>query len=499
MSPTLLVAMREFRQILATRSFWITLLVIPIAVVGSQVIGRMLAQPSGVAYVIADPSGLYAPAIRTRLQRDDDRDVLDELATYANRWKIAPQGGQAVWGHGQHWFTDAEIARFEAAGGVPAAQAQIARLKPKDAPVFKPPQDHVIAVAPPAGVVTAEGPERFGATLAPHLKSDIATPIGPRPLALGIYVPANLGQPGVAVRMWTNGRPNADLIDEVRGEITQVLRVRALQSSGVDLAALARVQAIAAPVSLTVPPAGTGRERVMLRSALPLALAYLLLMSLVISGAWMLQSMLEERSNKLLEAVLACVTPDQLLYGKLMGVLGVSAFMVLAWISFAIGGAFAFHGVVADFVRPAVSSLSSPWIALVLIYNFVAGYLCIGLLYLAVGSVSDNMRDAQGYLTPMIFAITLPFVLLVNAVLRDPDGPLPRIMSWIPFYSPFAVMARLGGGISAWEIIGAGVVLAAFVALELVLVGRLFRASLLQAGGKTRLRDLPRLMRAGPA
>jgi ABC-type Na+ efflux pump permease subunit len=497
MNPTLLVAVREFRQILATRSFWITLLLIPVAIVGSQLVGRMIAKPTGVAYTIVDESGRFAPAIEGRIQRDNDRDALDELAQYAARWKLSPKG--AVWAAGPHWFSDAEVAAFRAAGGLPAAQAEIARLKPKSAPDFKPPQVEVVEIAPPAGVATNAGPDRFGETLAPHLKADVPTPLGPRPLSLGVYIPRDLGQPGAALRMWTNGKPNADLVEEVRQEASEVLRADALKASGVDLAALGRAAAVAAPIRITVPPTGSGRERLILRSALPLALSYLLLLSLIISGAWMLQSLIEERSNKLLEAVLACVSPDELLYGKLLGVLGVSAMMVLTWIAFAIGGAFAFQGVIADFIRPALSSLNSPWIALALIYFFVAGFVCYGLLFLAVGSVSDNMRDAQGYLSPLIFGITLPFVVLVQAVLRNPDGLLPKVMTWIPFYSPFAVMSRLGGGMSSWEILGSGALLAAFVALELVAIGRLFRANLLQAGGKLRLRDMPKLLRARAA
>jgi ABC-2 type transport system permease protein len=73
------------------------------------------------------------------------------------------------------------------------------------------------------------------------------------------------------------------------------------------------------------------------------------------------------------------------------------------------------------------------------------------------------------------------------------------VLTWIPFYSPFAVMARLGGGMSAWEIVGSGLLLAGFVALEFFALGRLFRASLLQAGGKVRFRDLPALIRTRPA
>ena len=481
MSPMLLVAAREFRQIATTRSFWVTLLILPLAIVLSQVGARFLSAPTNVAYVVVDESGRYAPAIQHRIQLDAERELLGELAAYAAKWKLRPTGGQAVWGAGPHWFTEPEVAAFEAAGGLPAAQAQIARLKPPSAPDFRADPAPFVGVDPPAGVVIDQGPQRFGATLAPHLKGDVATPIGPRPLALGVYVPANLGEPGATVRMWTNGRPNEELVDVIRQELTQAMRARALQASGLDIAALARVQSVTAPVSLTQPPAGSGRELVVLRSAPPLGLAYLLLMSLMISGAWMLQGLMEERSNKLL------------------GVLGVGAVMILAWIGFAIVAAFGVQGVVADFLRPALASLDSPWIGLALIYYFVAGYLCISMLFLAVGSISENMRDAQGYLTPMILALTLPFVLMIRAVLQNPDGPLPRIMSWIPIYTPFAMMGRLGGGVSAWEVIGSGLVLAVFVGLELMLLGRLFRASVLQAGQPLRLRDLPRLMRDQPA
>jgi ABC-type Na+ efflux pump permease subunit len=496
MSPMLLVAVREFRQITSTRSFWVTLLLLPLAIVLSQVGVRLFSPSTQAAYVIVDEGGRYAPVIERRIRLDAARQTLDDLARYAAKWKIAPRGSQAVWGAGPHYITDAEAEAFEAAGGLPAAQAEIARLKPREAPAFHPHPADYVAIPAPADVDTGHGAERFGATLAPYLKGDVATPAGPRPLTLGVYIPAGLGAPGAAVRMWTSGRPDSDLVDTVRQELNRMLRQQALEASGLDLAALGRAEAVAAPVSLTAPAQGSARERMILRSALPLGLAYLLLMSLMMSGSWMLQGLIEERSNKLLEAVLACITPDELLYGKLLGVLAVGGLMIGAWIGFAVAAAFGVQGVIADFLRPALASLNSPWIALALIYYFVAGYLCISMLFLAVGAVSDNMRDAQGYLSPIILGLTLPFVVMISAVLQNPDGPLPRIMSWIPLYSPFAMMARLGSGVSPWEVMGSALLLAAFVGLELVLLGRLFRASILQAGQPMRLGGLRRLLRA---
>jgi ABC-2 type transport system permease protein len=482
MNAMLLVALREFRQICATRSFWITLLLLPVAFAVSQIAVRLTQPPPGVAVVIVDASGRYAPAIRKRFAVEQDRQALEELAVYAQRWKIHPTGPGAVWGQGPHLFTPLEIATFEAAGGLPAAQAEIARLKPATVPPFHPPAANVIPIPPPAGVVTDRGADAFGASLAPHLKKNVATPAGPRPLGLGVYIPSDLGAPGVAVRMWPNGRTGEPLAETVRQELNGIARAQAIQASGLNLIALARIQALNLPVTLTLPPGGSSRVQALQRAGLPLALAYLLLMSLMMSGSWMLQGLIEERSNKLLEAVLACVRPEDLLYGKLIGVLAVGLVMIVAWVGFAIGVAFSVEGAVSDFLRPALTSISSPWIIAAVVYYFLAGYLAISMLFLAVGAVSDSMRDAQGYLTPMILAIALPFAAIATSVLQDPDGPLPRILSWIPIYAPFAMMARLGGDVAPAEVAGSAVLLAAFIALEFLLLNRLFRASLLQSG-----------------
>ena len=60
--------------------------------------------------------------------------------------------------------------------------------------------------------------------------------------------------------------------------------------------------------------------------------------------------------------------------------------------------------------------------------------------------------------------------------------PAPEPSTWVPIWTPFAVLARLGLGIPTIELLGAGAVLTVFIALEVIFLGRLFRASLLGAG-----------------
>jgi ABC-type Na+ efflux pump permease subunit len=78
-------------------------------------------------------------------------------------------------------------------------------------------------------------------------------------------------------------------------------------------------------------------------------------------------------------------------------------------------------------------------------------------------------------------------------------GVLMEVLTWVPIWTPFAVLARLGLGIPTWEVIATGLVLAAFTAAELVLLGRLFRASLLAQGQRPNLAEVVARIRTAGA
>jgi ABC-2 type transport system permease protein len=130
----------------------------------------------------------------------------------------------------------------------------------------------------------------------------------------------------------------------------------------------------------------------------------------------------------------------------------------------------------------------------VLAFYFFSGYLMLAMLYLTIGSLSNSMQDAQAYLMPVTMGVLLPVMLMVMSSLQNPGGWLPEVMSWIPLYTPFAMLARMGMGVSLMEVLGTGILLVAFVALELLLLGRVFRASLLNTGQPPKLGAFVKLM-----
>ncbi len=493
MRNILLVAAREYKYIASTRGFWVMLLVLPVVIGISQVAGRFFRPTLESAYVIVDASGQYEQAIEKRLEINYQRVELSAFSGYVQRWGLEDVKPDAVWAKGDRWFSDDQVAKFIADGGIEAAAELVKPHAPPEAPAYAVDKPNYVRAAIPPGAETSAGPDRFAEGLAPFLLDQIETTQGKRPLSLAIYIPADMG-PASPVRMWTNGAPNTTLVDNVRNEITRVMRGKALEASGLAPEQFTAIADMSAPLTLSAPPQGAGREQVVIRSVLPLAMVYLLLVTVMTTGSMMLQSVIEERSNKLLESILATVHPADLMYGKLIGLGAIGLTILGVWVGAAVGAAVSVQGVVADIVKPSLAAIDQPWMYAAMLFYFVAGYLIISMLYLAIGALSNSLQDAQSYLMPVIMIITLPVVFMMVSVAQQPNGIFPVILSWIPLYTPFAMLARMGAGVSLLEVAGTGAMLAAFVVIEMILLGRLFQASLLRTGQPPKLSGFVAMM-----
>ena len=495
MSRILLVALRDFSQVVRTRGFWVTLLILPLAIGVSIFAATRFAPQYSLAWTVVDASGAGAGArVERRLQLDTQREVLRNLSTYAEKWKLQPVDPTAPWARPGAWAADAEVARFVAGGGADAAARKMQPALPPGAPAFKPPANLFVEAPPPPGAAGAQDAEAFGRAVAGPLRGDVATSDGKRPLGLAIYIPRDFGAPGSVVKIWTNGRYDGGLTNTIRQELTAALRLKVLEANGLAPEAAARIETLRAPIQMIDPPAGAGRNAVTAKSVAPLALGYLLLMTAITTGGMMLQGLIEERSNKLLESVLACIHPEELMYGKLIGLGAVGLAIAGAWTACAVGAALMAPGFMADVLKPSLEALGDPLIIGAMIFYFLSGYLVVTMLFLAIGSLSDSMQDAQSYLTPVIMMIMLPVVFIIQATVRTPDAAFVHVVSWIPLYTPFAMLARLGTGVPLVEMAGTAVALVLFLGVEVLLLGRLFRSSLLSAGQPSRAEILARLM-----
>src|SRR6185312_2657835 len=142
MKAALLVALREYRQVIATRGFRVMLFGLPLLLAIAVFASRSLTPTPISAFVMADASGRFAPAIRHRMELDYQRRVMIAVFAYAGR--ASPETAA--------WYSDAEVEAFMASGG---AQAALRKLEPKLPPgtaPFKPLPRTYLLVAPPPGV-----------------------------------------------------------------------------------------------------------------------------------------------------------------------------------------------------------------------------------------------------------------------------------------------------------------------------------------------------------
>ncbi len=490
MRRILLVTGREFRRMVTLPGFWVASLIVPIFVLVAPFAQSILGRSKTVGYVLVDRSGRYSAQINRRLELDYQRQVLVQLLVYAGEWmnagrtsgaipnvQASPQIGAAS----RDSLSDAVVEGFMSAGG---ATTILRALKPRlsrSAPPFQPPGRPLVEIPVPKDVNTNTA-DRFGASIGPHFQGSVISAAGSVGLAVAVYVPDNVDSGG-QVRVWTNGPAGTALVQDVKIELTQGLRQNALHAAGVDPLSAARIESLGVPVSIAAPETPARGGGTIAHSILPLALAYLLLASMMITGSMMLQGLVEERSNKLLEAVLACVSPRELMIGKLVGISAIGLSIVGIWVSATMAIISLYPSSPLGFLLPALTSLwQTPGMAVAMVFYFLAGFLTIGMIFLDVGLMRDSMQEAQAYLMPVTLVIAVPSAMLASVIYRDPNGLIPRIFSWIPIYTPVTMLARLQGGVSLFEILGTAVVLLAFGALELFVLGRLFENNLIQAG-----------------
>ena len=490
MNRILLVTAREYRRMVTLPGFWVVSLIVPLLVLLAP-LASSLGRPKTAGYVLVDKSGRYAAQIRRRLEIDYQRQVLVELLVYAGEWRTgggevpsvtaSPQGGAST--------SDAVVEEFMAAGGAPAV---LQRLKPRlslGAPAFQPPPRPLVEIPVPDRVDTSAA-DRFGASIGPYFQQSSQQSTqqssqagaGSTALSVAVYIPENVDSGG-QVRVWTDGAAASALVQDIRLELTGDLRRNALHAAGVDPLSATQIESLSVPVSIAPPETPAPGAQAFIHSILPLMLAYLLLASMMITGSMMLQGLVEERSNKLLEAVLACVSPRELMIGKLAGISSLGLSIVGIWVAAAVAIIHFNPSSPLGFLLPALASLpQTPWVAAAMLFYFLAGFLTIGMIFLAVGLTRESMQEAQAYLTPVAMVIAVPLALLSTVIRRDPNGQIPRIMSWIPIYTPVAMLARLESGVSRFELVGTTLLLLAFGAVELFLLGRLFETGLIQTG-----------------
>ena len=232
------------------------------------------------------------------------------------------------------------------------------------------------------------------------------------------------------------------------------------------------------------------------RAYAPLAFVYLLWITILTMASHLMTSTIEEKSSRIVEVLLASVSPSEFMVGKLAGLAVAGLTMVCAWIV-TIG--LAAVVIPNDTVQQIFAGLGSAFGGLTLFWFlvfFLLGFLFYAALYIGIGSVCNTMREASNLLQPVMIIMMLPLALMVY-VTNNPEQIVAVIGSFIPPFTPFVMMNRIPAQPAAplWQIVLAALIMVAAVWLTIRAAAKVFRVGILMYGKPPTLPEVLRWAR----
>ena len=203
----------------------------------------------------------------------------------------------------------------------------------------------------------------------------------------------------------------------------------------------------------------------------------LFLLTMLLAGM-VLSNLVEEKSNKIIEVLAAAIPMDAVFLGKLFAMLGVSLVGIACW-----GGVGGLIYLAIGSALPALTAPAVGWpafLALGLIY-FALGYLLIGSVFLAIGSMASTVREVQTLSMPATMLQLVTFFVASYAMTR-PGSAMEIAACLVPFSSPFAMIARAAQDGAIWPHLAALAWQVLWVGLMVRFGAALFRSRVLKSG-----------------
>ncbi|SOE00929.1 ABC transporter permease [Blastococcus haudaquaticus] len=265
----------------------------------------------------------------------------------------------------------------------------------------------------------------------------------------------------------------------VQGAVSQLSVAEQLAEAGISGLDVPEV-----PVTALDPDADQDSQRVV-AAIIGAGLLYGLL---ILFGQFIAQGVVEEKSSRVVELLLATMKPWQLLAGKILGlgVLGLAQIVVIAVVGVAGAIAFDVVDIPGDLIGTAIS----------VVLWFVLAYAFYAAIFAVAASLVSRQEDLGTVLMPTTLVLVAAFVVGIQAS-ADPDGTLARVTSLVPGLSPLVMPVRQAAGdVPVWEVGLAVVLMLVAIALIVRLGGRIYAGALLRTSGKLKMREALKAERA---
>lgn len=336
-----------------------------------------------------------------------------------------------------------------------------------------------------------------------------------------IYVPKvdSLSQLSTKVEYLSNESPNLDFVSDIETVINDKLTKNNLKGLGFDYDKIEKAKTDAAVHLSKFSGEETFKEASIVKIAIGGLSGYLIMMFVIIYGNMVMRSVIEEKTNRIIEIIISSVKPFKLMMGKIVGtslagvlqfviwcILGLVLFLVLGTLfNVPIGSAATATPQGAQMASEAMQGIQIyiaelfklPLLTIFIsfIVYFIGGYFLYSSLYAAIGAAVDSETDSQQFLLPIIMPLMLGVYVGFFTVISDPHGTVATIFSLIPLTSPIVMMMRIPFGVPMWQVMLSVAILFATFFLVVWFAAKIYRIGILMYGKKPTYKEIFKWLR----
>jgi len=303
--------------------------------------------------------------------------------------------------------------------------------------------------------------------------------------------------------------PSLSLVNELTGALEKTLFQYNLTQKGIDKA---EIDSARPKITLQMENF-TGEKTSEFDNVMKIAIGgvagYLIFMFIIIYGNMIMRSVIEEKTNRIVEIIISSVKPFQLMLGKIIGtsLAGITQFaiwLVIGGVLFALAPSlFQVDTPTATQAMAATESYSEISNIIAALYHFpfletsgvfllffVGGYLLYSSLYAMVGAMVDNETDTQQFLMPILIPLMLAFYVGMFSVIEEPHGTISVVFSYIPLTSPVVMLMRIPFGVAWWEVLISLLLLYITFFLVIKIASKIYRIGILMYGKKPTYKEV---------
>ena len=322
------------------------------------------------------------------------------------------------------------------------------------------------------------------------------------------------------IQFISNESPSISFIEKTQEVIAKKMTLTNLEEANLDTLAIHQAEA---EVTINLKKA-SGEQSLKglneIKIAIGGAFGYLIMMFIIIYGNMVMRSVIEEKTNRIIEIIISSVKPFQLMMGKIIGtsLAGILQFFIWAIIGLSLlfsasvflgANVGATNQIPPEMMQSAQQEMASTaqmYIAEILnlpiatilscfVIYFIGGYFLYSSFYAAIGAAVDNETDSQQFLLPIIMPLVLGVYIGFFTVVNDPHGTVATVFSMVPLTSPIVMLMRIPFGVPLWQIALSISLLFATFFLVVWFASKIYRVGILMYGKKPTWKELYRWLK----